>query len=162
MLLALLLASAVPSQSAAEARLAVLDRAVRAQEVRLAAAEAPLAQLLAAAQRLALRPPAVAIARPQSIDEMIRTRALIAALAPAIRERTAALRHQMLATQALRAETEQQLAAMLVGTNGMEGGGQKPMPPRLAELSVSDPASRRAEQRRVPPSGKRQGAGRDG
>jgi septal ring factor EnvC (AmiA/AmiB activator) len=72
-----------------------------------------LAQLLATAQRLALRPPALALARPGAVDDMMRTRALIASLAPEIRRRTAALRHQQIATDALRAETEQALATIL-------------------------------------------------
>lgn len=117
MLLALLIAVATPSQAAIEARLTVLDHTLRTQEARLAAQQAPLAHLLATAQRLALRPPALALARPQAIDEMARTRALIATLAPDIRRRTAALRGQVIATEKLRAETEQTLAAM------MENGG---------------------------------------
>ena len=117
MILALLLASAPPlaeaSQAQAEARLAALDRAASTQEAKLAAAEAPLAQLLATAQRLALRPPALALARPGAVDDTVRTRALIASLVPEIRRRTAALRRQRIATDALRAETEQALVAIL-------------------------------------------------
>jgi septal ring factor EnvC (AmiA/AmiB activator) len=113
MILALLLASVPLSQAQAEARLAALDRAASTQEAKLAAAEAPLAQLLATAQRLALRPPALALARPGAVDDTVRTRALIASLVPEIRRRTAALRRQRIATDALRAETEQALAAIL-------------------------------------------------
>jgi septal ring factor EnvC (AmiA/AmiB activator) len=113
MLVALALAAAPLSQASLEARLGQLDRAVQAQEAQLAAQQAPLAALLATAQRLALRPPALALAKPETIDEMVRTRALIAALAPEIRRRTAALRGAMLKTAALRAETEQTLAALL-------------------------------------------------
>lgn len=113
MLVALALAAAPLSQASLEARLGQLDRAVQAQEAQLAAQQAPLAALLATAQRLALRPPALALAKPETIDEMVRTRALIAALAPEIRRRTAALRGAMLKTAAVRAETEQTLAALL-------------------------------------------------
>ncbi|WP_420139749.1 murein hydrolase activator EnvC family protein [Sphingomonas sp.] len=113
MLVALALAAAPLSQASVEARLRDLDRAVRAQEAQLAAQQAPLAALLATAQRLALRPPAMALAKPETIDEMVRTRALIAALAPEIRRRTAALRRDIVKTAALRAETEQMLAALL-------------------------------------------------
>lgn len=115
MILAVLLAAATLSQAEAEARLTMLDQAARAQEAKLAAAEAPLAALLATAQRLALRPPALAIVRPGAADEAVRTRALIASLAPEIRRRTAALRHEIIATDALRAQTEQALAALLDG-----------------------------------------------
>ncbi len=118
MLTALFLAVAMPEQAAAEARLAMLDRAARAQEARLAAAQAPLAALLAKAQRLALRPPVLALVRPQTIDEMVRTRALIGALAPEIRRRSAALRSATIRTAELRAETEQALAALLTQDAG--------------------------------------------
>lgn len=134
MLLAFFLASAASSPAAAEARLTALDRAVQAQETRLAAEQAPLAQMLATAQRLALRPPALAFARPRAIDEMVRTRALIAALAPEIRRRTAALRRTMLATEALRAETEQALAAMVETRSGARLAQTAAATARLAAL----------------------------
>jgi septal ring factor EnvC (AmiA/AmiB activator) len=135
MILAFLLASAPLSQAQAEARLAALDRAASAQEAKLAAAEAPLAQLLATAQRLALRPPALALARPGAVDDTVRTRALIASLAPEIRRRTAALRRQRIATDALRAETEQALAAILDAGQDQDALAQSPKETaRLAAL----------------------------
>jgi len=115
MILALVLAVTTLSQAEAEARLTALDQAARAQEAKLAAAEAPLASLLASAQRLALRPPALALVRPNAVDDAVRARALIASLAPEIKRRTAALRAEMVATDALRAQTEQALAALLDG-----------------------------------------------
>jgi len=135
MILALLLANAPLSQAQAEARLTALDQAARIQEAKLAAAEAPLAQLLAAAQRLALRPPALTIARPQSADEMARTHSLIATMAPEIRRRTAALRREMIATDKLRAETEQALAALLEAGRDADRLAQSPrQTARLAAL----------------------------
>ena len=113
MILALVLAGASLTQAQAEARLTALDRAAHAQEAKLAAAQAPLAQLLATAQRLALRPPALALVRPGTADQTVRTRALIASLGPEIKRRTAALRREMISTDKLRAETEQALAALL-------------------------------------------------
>jgi septal ring factor EnvC (AmiA/AmiB activator) len=158
MILALLLATAPLSQAQAEARLAALDRAASAQEARLAAAEAPLAQLLATAQRLALRPPALALARPGAIDDSVRTRALIASLAPEIRRRTAALRRQRIATAKLRAETEQALVAILDA--GREDGTlaqSAAQTARLAALPGPDfsGASRRTDAAyRLPAAGK--------
>lgn len=134
MLIAILLAATAPSQATAEARLSALDRAARAQEAKLAAEQAPLAQLLATAQRLALRPPALAFARPQAIDEIVRTRALIAALAPEIRKRTAALRQATLKTEALRAEAEQALAAMVDAKNEGAAKQTAAITARLAAL----------------------------
>jgi len=135
MILALLLANAPLTQAQAEARLAELDARVQAQEAKLATAEAPLAQLLATAQRLALRPPALALAKPGSADEMVRTRALIASLAPEIRRRTAALRRQMIATEAARARAEQALADALDAGHGADALAQSPKETaRLAAL----------------------------
>ena len=139
MILALLLASARLSQGAAEARLAALDAQAQAQETRLAAEQAPLAQLLATAQRLALRPPALALAKPGAADEAVRTRALIAGLAPEIKRRTAALRHQMVATAAARAQAEQALADALDVGQGADALAQSPRETeRLAALPGPD------------------------
>lgn len=158
MILAFLLTQAAP-QAAAETRLAMLDRAARAQEAKLAAEQAPLAGLLATAQRLAARPPAFAVARPGAIDEAIRTRALIAAIEPEIRRRTAALRRRMIQTNALRAETEQLLAAMLEARAKATGGtGQSPkLTARLAALPGPDfqpPAERHDRAYRLPVAGR--------
>jgi len=126
MIIALLLATAPFTQAQAEARLTALDRTARAQEAKLAAAETPLAQLLATAQRLALHPPALALARPQTAEEMSRTRALIAGLAPEIRRRTATLRREMIATDKLRAQTEQALADLLEAEQEADRLAQSP------------------------------------
>lgn len=135
MILALLLANAPISQAQAEARLAALDAQARAQEAKLAAEEAPLATLLATAQRLALRPPALALVKPAAADEMVRTRALIASLTPEIRRRTAALRRQMVATEAARARAEQALADALDAGRGADALAQSPRETaRLAAL----------------------------
>jgi len=160
MILALLLASAPAnaSQAQAEARLAALDEQVQAQEAKLAAEEAPLAQLLATAQRLALRPPALALAKPAAADEMVRTRALIASLAPEIKRRTAALRRQMIATEAARARAEQALAEALEAGRGADALAQSPgETARLAALPAPDfPESARPGSRayRLPAAGK--------
>jgi len=143
MILALLLANAPLSQ--AEARVAALDAQASAQEARLAAEQAPLAQLLATAQRLALRPPALALAKPGAADDMVRTRALIASLAPEIKRRTLSLRRQMIATEAARAEAEQALAAALAVGQGADALAQSPGETgRLAALPAPDflPTSR--------------------
>jgi septal ring factor EnvC (AmiA/AmiB activator) len=138
MIVALLLASANP-QAAAEAKLAALDRSARAQEARLAAEQAPLAGLLATAQRLALRPPALALVRPDTVDEMARTRALIAALAPEIRRRTTALRKAMIRTDTLRAEAEQALATLL-DNGGPDDAFAQPRETRLRLAALPVPA----------------------
>jgi len=145
MILALLLAYAPLSQADAEARLAALDAQASAQEAKLAAEQAPLVQLLATAQRLALRPPALALARSGAADDMVRTRALIASLAPEIKRRTLALRRQMVATEAARAEAEQALAAALDQGQDADALAQSPNETaRLAALPAPDfPAASR-------------------
>lgn len=157
MILALLLANAPLSQAQAEARLSALDAQARAQEEKLAAEEAPLAQLLATAQRLALRPPALALARPGTADERVRTHALIASLVPEIRRRTAALRRQMIRTDALRAEAEQALADALDVSQGADTLAQSPKETaRLAALPGPDfpTAVRSNAAYRLPAAGK--------
>jgi septal ring factor EnvC (AmiA/AmiB activator) len=135
MILPLVLAGAALTQAQAEARLTALEQAARAQEAKLAAAQAPLAQLLATAQRLARRPAALALVRPNAVDQTVRTRALIASLAPEIRRRTAALRQEMIATDKARAETEQALAALLQAGTDADRLAQSPrQTARLAAL----------------------------
>ena len=158
MILALLLASAPLSQAESEARLSALDAQASAQEARLAAEQAPLVILLATAQRLALRPPALALARPAAADDIVRTRALIASLAPEIRRRTLALRRQMIATAAARAEAEQALAAALDVRQGADALAQSSgETARLATLPSPDfAAETKAKSRayRLPVAGK--------
>jgi septal ring factor EnvC (AmiA/AmiB activator) len=157
MILAFLLANVPLTQTQAEARLAALDAQAQAQEAKLAAEEAPLAQLLATAQRLALRPPALALAKPAAADEMVRTRALIASLAPEIRRRTAALRRQMIATEAARARAEQALADALDAGEGADALVQSPrQTARLAALPAPDftGAARAAKSYRLPAAGR--------
>ncbi len=157
MILALLLASAPLSQAEAETRLAALDAQATMQEAKLARAEAPLAALFATAQRLALRPPALALAKPGSADEMVRTRALIASLAPEIRRRTAALRQQIIATDKARAEAEQALADALDAGQGADSLAQSPkQTARLAALPgpAFAGAARAGDAYRLPVAGK--------
>lgn len=159
MLLALFLANAPLSQAQAEARLAALDAQARTQEAKLVAEEAPLVQLLATAERLALRPPALALAQPGAADERVRTRALIASLAPEIKRRTAALRRQMVRTDALRAQAEQALADALDAGRGADALAQSPkQTARLAALPGPDfpaaAAAPHARAYRLPAAGK--------
>ena len=159
MILALLLANTALSQAQAEARLNALDAQARAQEQKLAAEEAPLAQLLATAERLALRPPALALAKPGAADERVRTHALIESLAPQIRRRTAALRRAMIRTAALRAEAEQALVAALDAGQGADALAQSPKETaRLAALPAPDffPVAPRAKPAayRLPATGR--------
>jgi len=93
--------------AAAQARLAEIDRARALAAERLAAERAPLAGLLAAVERMAMRPPALALAEPRSIEDVARTRSALAALTPAITARTAAVRAELAEGRRLHAEAEQ-------------------------------------------------------
>jgi septal ring factor EnvC (AmiA/AmiB activator) len=97
---------------AEQARLAEIDRARALQAEQLAAQRAPLAGLIATLERIALRPPALALADPASIDEIARTRSALAALTPAIAARTAAVQAAMAEGRRLHAEGERTSARL--------------------------------------------------
>ncbi|WP_404711295.1 murein hydrolase activator EnvC family protein [Sphingomonas sp. MMS24-J13] len=124
MLLALALALAGPSADgrteAAEARVAELDRQYAAQRAAWRDAQAPLARLLAAIERIALRPPALALAQPRSIDDLIHTHALLAAVRPIVAARAAAVRQQLADTRVASAEAARILAERSVALSGYE------------------------------------------
>ncbi|WP_294391932.1 M23 family metallopeptidase [uncultured Sphingomonas sp.] len=104
---ALMLATAAASP---ESRLAALERQATRQEQRLAAAQAPLIALAARIQRSALHPPAMALVDAKSAEDLVRSRALLRTLAPAIAGQTAELRRRMITTQAARAQLAQEVA----------------------------------------------------
>ena len=81
--------------AAGEARAAAIDRAHRRQTERLARADAPTAELLAALQRAASRPPLASLAEPGSIADALERRAILAAALPALAARTADLRRDV-------------------------------------------------------------------
>lgn len=124
MLLALALALAAPPANsrttAAEARLAELDRLYAAQRADLAAAQAPLARLLAAIERIALRPPVLALAQPRSVDELVYTHALLGAVRPAVAARAGALRQRMTVTRAASADAAQTLSELSMALSAYE------------------------------------------
>jgi septal ring factor EnvC (AmiA/AmiB activator) len=106
------LSAAQARVTAEQARLAEIDRARALQAEQLAAQRAPLAGLIATLQRMALRPQALALADPQSIDEIARTRSALAALTPAIAARTAAVQAAIADGRRLHAEGERTSARL--------------------------------------------------
>ena len=97
----------------AGARAAVVDRLLADQRARLAAAQAPVARLLAALQSLAARPVIVAVAQPGSVDDLVHLRAVLGGTLPVIRTRTAGVRAELERTRGLRADAA--LAARAIG-----------------------------------------------
>lgn len=149
--IALVVQSADTRVAATEARLAALDRQRSAQRAELAAAQTPLVRLLAAIERLALRPATLAFAQPRSLDEMVHAHALFAALRPTISARAAALRQEMAHTSALGAAAAQTLAT--IGTEPSER--ERALGERLLRLPAppAAPPAAAAGFYRLPASG---------
>ena len=92
-----------------------LDEAVNARRAaakRLTEAQAPAMGLMATIQRLALRPPLLAIADPAGTADLAKARAMLAAMAPEIAARQAALQRASAGTRALRAGAAAALEAL--------------------------------------------------
>lgn len=111
--------SAEAEIDAAEARIAIIDEQRRAQRAALAAKQGPTTQLIAALQMLGLRPSALALVQPGSIDDLVHVRAVLATVGPAIDDRTAALRRDVARGNALRTEAATALAALAKGQQAL-------------------------------------------
>lgn len=132
------LAAAEAGISAAQARLRIIDAQRRAHRVRLAQEERPTATLLAGLQTLARRPPALALVQPGSLDDLIRTRALLASTMPAIAARTQGIRAQL--AEATRIERSARLAARALRARQAELGAER------RKLAALEAASLRERQ----------------
>ena len=80
---------------AAQARLRLIDAVRRRQRERLAAQQGGIVRLAAGLQTMARRPPALALAEPGSLDDLVHLRALLETTLPAVRARTAGLRAEI-------------------------------------------------------------------
>jgi septal ring factor EnvC (AmiA/AmiB activator) len=96
----------------AQARLAIIARLQRAQASRLAERQGPVVKLTAALQMMARRPLALALAQPGSMTDAVHMRAVLGAVLPVIRERTAGLRAELDRSRALRATAQQAADAL--------------------------------------------------
>ncbi len=92
--------------TAAETRIRIIERLRAQQRARLAERQEPVVQLTAALQTMARRPPALALVQPGSIDDVVHVRSLLASTLPIIRARTAILREEIKAGNALRKQAE--------------------------------------------------------
>jgi len=99
--------------TAAEARTSFIIRQLREQRARLAERQGPLIRLTAALQNLSLRPPALALVQPGSLDDAMRVRAVLAGTLPRIRASTAELRTEIDRTNVLFAQQDQARRALL-------------------------------------------------
>ena len=99
--------------TAAEARIRLIENRRAEQRARLAERQAPLVRLTAALQSLARRPSALALVRPGSVEDVIRTRSLLATTMPVIRARTAEIRREIARGEQLRRQAERAVASLV-------------------------------------------------
>lgn len=130
------LAAAEAGISAAEARIRIVDAQRRAHRISLAREERPTATLLAGLQTLARRPPALALVQPGSLDDLIRTRALLASTMPAIAARTQGIRAQLV--EATRIERQASLAAQSLRARQAELGAERRKLAALEAVSLRE------------------------
>ena len=105
--------------TAAGTRIAMIERLRAQQRGRLAEKQGPLIRLTAALQTMARRPPALALVRPGSLDEVVHVRALLASTLPEIRARTADVRAEVERGNALRRQAERAVAALRAGQDDL-------------------------------------------
>jgi septal ring factor EnvC (AmiA/AmiB activator) len=92
--------------SAAEARIALVDRERASLREELGSQQTPVVRLTGALQQFSRRPVALAVLRPGSIKEIVYTRAVLASAVPEVRQRTAHLRARLARSRELRREAE--------------------------------------------------------
>jgi len=112
--------SAEADISAAEARIAIVERLQQKQRARLAAKQGPIVRLTAALQTMARRPPALALAQPGSIADLVHVRSLLGAILPVVTERTQGLRAEVAEGRRLRATAELAVASLKDGQAKLE------------------------------------------
>lgn len=101
--------------TAAETRIHMIEARRAAQRARLAERRRPLAHLTAALQMMARRPPALALVQPGSLRDTVHVRALLASTLPIIRDRTAALRAELAASDELRRQADEARKTLVAG-----------------------------------------------
>lgn len=89
------IAAAEAQITAADAQARIADAQLKFQRQRLASEQAPVSALLGALVLTARRPPLLLLADSASADELVKLRLLVAATAPAIRAKTAALTREL-------------------------------------------------------------------
>lgn len=101
--------------AAAEARISIIDGERAKLNRRLAERREPLVRLTGALQKMARRPLALSALKPGSIRETVYLRAMLESTIPQVRDRTAALRAEIIRGQQLEREAQQALAALQSG-----------------------------------------------
>jgi septal ring factor EnvC (AmiA/AmiB activator) len=101
--------------TAAETRIRIIEGLRAQQRARLAERQEPVVRLTAALQTMARRPPALAMVQPGSIDDVVHVRSVLASTMPIIRARTASLRKEVEAGDALRKQADTARLALADG-----------------------------------------------
>ncbi|MEG3170946.1 peptidoglycan DD-metalloendopeptidase family protein [Sphingomonas sp. ZB1N12] len=104
----------------ASARVTLVERLLTDQRARLARAQAPVSQLIAALESLARRPTIVAVAQPGSIDDLVHVRAVLGSVLPVVRQRTETVRIEIAETRRLRASATLAAKALSDGRARLE------------------------------------------
>ena len=123
----------------AQARLTQVSGERRALDRRLARERAPVARLMAGLQTLVRRPPLLALMQPGSLEDTVHLRAIVSAIGPQIRARTATLRGAV--ERANRLENE--AARIAAQQRDLQGGLLR----RRADLAALSAAERLKAQR---------------
>ncbi|HEX8527578.1 murein hydrolase activator EnvC family protein [Allosphingosinicella sp.] len=99
--------------TAAEARVRIVEALAAAERARLASRQGPVVRLTAALQTMARRPPALALVRPGSLEDVVHVRSLLASTLPVIRARTAGLRAEVEVANRLKEDAARARDALL-------------------------------------------------
>jgi septal ring factor EnvC (AmiA/AmiB activator) len=125
--------------TAAETRIRIIQGLQARQRARLAERQEPVVQLTAALQTMARRPPALALVQPGSIDEVVHVRSVLASTLPIIRARTAGLRAEVEAGNALKKQAETARIALAEGREELRKQ-------RLAFAAIEERQRRRSQE----------------
>ena len=106
--------------SIAQAKLALVRQQQRALMIQLAQKREPVVRLTAALQRFSRRPLALSVLRPGSVKQMVYLSAMLSTTGPEVRNRTAALRGEILRGQALRLQAEQAVTVLQAGERQLQ------------------------------------------
>lgn len=101
--------------AAAQARIAIVDRLLNAQQVELAQRQGAIVRLIAALQSMARRPAVLSVVQPGSTDDLVHVRAVLGTVTPVIAARTADVRAAIARTRSLRLESANAVAALRAG-----------------------------------------------
>jgi septal ring factor EnvC (AmiA/AmiB activator) len=137
--LALQVQAAQSDIAAAQARIRLIASLQQFARSRIAEKQGPILHLTAALQTMARRPPALAIAQPGSIDDIVHVRLLLADTLPVIQARTAGLRADLDRQTQLRSDAERAITAL--------GASQKLLTQRRQQLAQLEQTAIRKSQR---------------